>query len=321
MPGFSGGPFLERLCGGDLDPEALLITLGRLVSAHPGCGWPVLERRDFLSEGWPGRFAAIIGNPPYRVNLDGDLKARLETRFETGEGEKDLYTFFLEGAVRQLDDGGDLLMLTSHTYLVNHQCRKIRAFLFAGQDLRHLFLLPVRFFPLAPGVQPVVVHLRRGKASSPSCLVRGRFEPETLTWGVERRVDQELFLEPTGIRQALIPETLAGIFARMEACSVPLGEIAKVGVGIQESLVRSDRVSRFVKTGAVGADDVPVLRGREVKPFRVAWEGKHLAYGPHLAYAGDPDIFRGEKILYQNLRHESLPIRLVATLDRRGFFP
>lgn len=381
---------LERLWGYDLDPEALLVCLARLAAAAPGGGWPHLEQRDFLRHPPGARFAAVVGNPPYRVNLDPGLRQHLTEIYETAEGEKDLYTFFLEGGVKALTPGGTLAMLTSNTFLVNHQCARIREFLFRRQHPRQVFLLPMRFFPQAPGVLPVVLALQAagpgGGAAGPeegvgtgssamteAGVVAGhgprggagnRGGPATMSgaaapgvagresrgaelagvpaadrvgaesgvkifnlykkergWEAVTVAAPDLLAEAGGIRQALIPAEMWSVFRAMETGTRPLGEVARIGVGIQESTVREGKASRFVRERSEGADDVPVLRGREVGPFRVAWEGKYLAYGPHLTYAGDPAIFRGEKILYQNLRHESLPVRLVAAVDREGFFP
>ncbi|RCK80576.1 MAG: hypothetical protein OZSIB_2889 [Candidatus Ozemobacter sibiricus] len=376
---------LERIWGCDLDAEALLICLARLLAVAPAGGWPHLEQRDFLLDppslvvpgadfealaaestgvgrrrggggaeaercqkagragkggrhestggggaadtsndpdmGRFGGFAAVIGNPPYRVNLDPTLRAALSARFSTAEGEKDLYTFFLEGGVRALRPGGTLVMLTSHTYLVNHQCAKIREFLFRRHSPQDLFLLPARFFPQAPGVLPVVLAVRAGEAPSSSMRLHGQYDPER-GWEWTRLVDPATLCRPEGIRLALVPPAMREVFARMEAGNPSLGEVARVGVGIQESLVREKgRVSKFVHQTARSSEDVPVLRGREVQPFKIVWEGLYLRYGPHLSYAGDAAVFQGEKILYQNIRHESLPVRLVAALDRQGFFP
>ncbi len=326
---------LERLWGFDLDAEALLVCLARLAAAAPDGGWPHLEQRDFLRDPPGARFAAVAGNPPYRVNLDPGLRKHLTEIYETAEGEKDLYTFFLEGGVKALEPGGTLAMLTSNTFLVNHQCTRIREFLFRRHAPRQVFLLPVRFFPQAPGVLPVVLALQAARPGEAGSARAPAHEPagagtdvkifhayqSPAGWKAMTTASAALLAEAGGIRQALIPEEMRRVFRAMEEGTRPLGELAKTGVGIQESTIRAGMVSRFVRERPEGADDVPVLRGREVGAFRVAWEGKYLVYGPHLTYAGDPAIFRGEKILYQNLRHESLPVRLVAAVDRAGFFP
>jgi len=311
---------LNELCGTDLDADALLICLARLLAAAPRGGLPRLERRDFLLAPPVGPFSLVLGNPPYRVNLPEQVREELGKRYATVEGEKDLYTFFIEGGLRLLEPGGTLLLLTSHTWLVNHQCARLRRHVFCGHEVRRLFLLPTRFFPKAPGVIPVVTEVRHApKNNAPVCVYDTYVDSKK--WLVKRSAPADSFLEPTGLRLALADPARSALLARMESGTARLGGIARIGVGIQESLRREGRVSRFVSSGPTGASSVRVLRGREIEPFRVGWDGLYLDYGPHLTYAGDPELFRGEKILYQNLRHETLPVRIVAALDRNGFFP
>jgi len=311
---------LEGLHGSDLDAEALLVCLARLLACAPRGGIPVLERRDFLLDPPPGRFRLVLGNPPYRVNLAEEVRAELSRRYATAEGEKDLYTFFIEGGLRRLEPGGALLMLTSHTWLVNHQCAKIRRFVFGEHAARRLFLLPTRFFAEAPGVIPVVTEIRNETPDDGTILVADGYDGAG-GWRIRRTAPAASFLQPTGLRTALADPDRKNLFDGMTTDHPRLGGIARVGVGIQEALRREGKASKFVSASPAGKTSVPVLRGREIEPFRIRWAGLYLDYGPHLAYAGDPEVFRGEKILYQNLRHETLPVRLVAVLDRDGFFP
>jgi len=312
--------FLNYLHGFDIDLQALFICLTRLICAFPGCGWPVLEHRDFLMNPPDRRYSVIIGNPPYRVNLDDAFKQRLAELYETGEGEKDLYTFFIEGSLKALQAGGRLVMLTSHTYLVNHQCSRIRRFIFAGYHARALLLLPARFFVLAPGVLPVILVADAEHPHDDNQLNIYTDYKEKDGWGQCYQASAKLFEASNGLRQAIVPPQLQRVFADMNSFS-RLGSHCRVGVGIQEALKRDSKVSRYVSDKKLSASHKRVLRGRELEPFKINWEGNYIDYGPHLAYAGDETIFAGPKILYQNIRNERLKIRLVAAYDNEGFFP
>ena len=312
--------FLNRLYGYDIDLQALFICLTRLICAFPGCGWPMLELRDFLLEPPEQSFSLIIGNPPYRVNLDDSFKKRLSELYQTGEGEKDLYTFFIEGSLRALECDGRLIMLTSHTYLVNHQCARIRRYIFADYHARALLMLPERFFALAPGVLPVVLLADADKPAEPYQLEILTDYSETEGWRQKYRADAQLFEFSSGLRQAIVPPQLQQVFSAMNDCN-RLKEHCRVGVGIQESLKREGKVSRYVCASPLTDEHRPVLRGRELAPFRINWEGNYIDYGPHLAYAGCEKTFAGAKILYQNIRNERLKIRLVAAYDAGRFFP
>lgn len=313
--------FLNNLHGFDIDAPALFICLIRLITTFPGCGWPNLAVRDFLLQPPEKSFDLVIGNPPYRVNLDSDLKGRLSRLYQTAEGEKDLYTFFIEAGLNSLREGGRLILLTSHTYLVNHQCKKIRELIFSHNQVEKILMLPERFFAMAPGVLPVVTALLH-KEPEPERAVKVAtdYNPET-GWQKEFSASPESFLDGRGLRQAIVPAALAEVFRIMGNGNQKLGDVCKVGVGIQESQRRGGVVSRFVSDECESDRHRPVLRGRELAPFGINWEGKYIDYGPHLAFAGCAKTFSQAKVLYQNIRNERLRQRLVAAFDRRGFFP
>jgi len=315
-------PVLANLHGYDIDQQALFICLTRLICAFPGCGWPVLEQRDFLMQPPENRFDLIIGNPPYRVNLSEDYKNRLSELYETGEGEKDLYTFFLEGGLRALSEDGQMIVLTSHTWLVNHQCQKIRQLLFEKNMVTALNLLPARFFTAAPGVLPVVTFVEKGKEPLlPYSVVVNSGYSEVSGWSETYEARSDSFLSGNGLRQSLVSSSLKKAFEKMQASGVCLGDIAKIGVGIQESLKRTDQVSRFVSDSRQAEHYRPVLKGRELAPFKINWEGLFIDFGPHLAYAGDEKIWAGPKLLYQNIRNEKLKTRLVMAYDTENHYP
>jgi len=284
--------FLNHLHGFDIDLQALFICLTRLICAFPGCGWPVLEHRDFLMNPPDRCYSAIIGNPPYRVNLNDSFKQRLAELYETGEGEKDLYTFFIEGSLKVLKPGGRLVMLTSHTYLVNHQCSRIRRFIFSGYHVRALLLLPARFFVMAPGVLPVILVADAEFPPEDNQLGVYTGYNEKDGWTVCYQAFNKIFEESSGLRQAIVPPQLQQVFALMNNCS-RLGDQCRVGVGIQESLKRDGKISRYVGKDKLGPSFKRVLRGRELQPFKISWEGNYIDYGPHLAYAGDETVFAG----------------------------
>jgi len=313
--------FLSQLHGCDIDLQALLVCLGQLISVFKGCGWPDLRHDDFLLNHQAERYDLIIGNPPYRVNLDEDYKERLASLYQTSEGEKDLYTFFIEAGINALKRGGSLVMLTSHTYLVNHQCRKIRELVFVQNQVEHLLMLPERFFIKAPGVMPVVTVLRKtDRVEDWKLVLKTGYEDEK-GWQQSYVAASEDFIDGCGLRKAIVTSSLKRVFAEMTEAGSTIGEQCRVGVGIQESQKREGTVSKFVSDQAESGRHKPVLRGRELSPFMINWEGKYIDYGPHLAFAGCERTFSEPKVLYQNIRNERLKQRLVAAHDTRGFFP
>ena len=154
---------LNKIHGFDIDKYALLVSAIRLISAFPNKGWPNLKETNFLLENNTNKYGLIIGNPPYKVNLDEKTKEFLLDNYQTAEGEKDLYTFFMEKSIDSLDNNGILAMLTSHTWLVNHQCKKIRSFIFSNTNVKSLYILPQKFFLTAPTIIPVITLCEKSK--------------------------------------------------------------------------------------------------------------------------------------------------------------
>lgn len=313
-------PDLSLLCGYDIDEYALFICLIRLLTKFPGCGWPDLRNDDFLLCHRKDKFDLVIGNPPYKVNLAEDIKMQLCARYKTAEGEKDLYTFFIEAGINRLNRNASLVLLTSHTYLVNHQCNKIRELIFAENRAISLYLLPERFFAAAPGVLPVVLHLQKAKpAEDEQLTVHTSYDGNS--WLSQFVTSAASMTACTGLRRAIVPDDLQIAFDEMQASKIRMVDVCKISVGIQESLKRSGKVSKFVTDSNDSSQHEKVLRGREIEPFHINWTGKFIDYGPHLAYMGDRKLYEGAKILYQNIRNERLKMRIVAALDKQSYFP
>ena len=310
---------LDNIYGYDIDPYALLVCFVRIVTVYPGKGWPKLEMRDFLLQRPLKKFSIIVGNPPYKVNLDEAYKSKLHHIYSTTEGELDLYTFFFEASISCLKNDGVLSMVTSHTWLVNHQCKKIREFIF-NKEVSSISMLPPRFFNFAPGVLGVVTTVKNKDATKDYSVDIFTDYSEKNGWATEFKTTSDKLKQGIGLRDAMIPDDLSRIFSDMEASGIFLGDTCKIGVGIQESANKSGASSKFVFDEPKDESFKPVLRGREIEAFKVNWEKKYIQFGPHLAYAGDEKTYRNQKILYQNIRNEKLKTRLVATLDNNGFY-
>ena len=312
---------LDYIYGYDIDVYALLVSAVRLVALYPGRGWPKLKKCNYLLEENKDKFDIIVGNPPYRVNLDDLTKSKLEKKYITTEGEKDLYTFFLEESLNRLNPEGCLVMLTSHTWLVNHQCKKIRKYIFENSQVSGVYMLPARFFASAPGVLPIVLFAEKR-------VLEDNYEVNVFTdyaektgWKSRFSASSSKFIDGNGLRNSIIPEELSPVFKEMEKSHITFGDVCRIGVGIQESIKKEGASSKYVVDKALNSNYKPVLKGREIAAFKVCWGKKYIHYGSHLAYAGDENLYLSPKILYQNIRNEKLTIRLVAAVDDEGFYP
>ena len=312
---------LNKIYGFDIDKYALLVSAIRLISAFPNKGWPNLKETNFLLENNTNKYGLIIGNPPYKVNLDEKTKEYLLEKYQTAEGEKDLYTFFLEKSIDSLENNGILAMLTSHTWLVNHQCKKIRSFIFSNTKVKSLYILPQKFFLAAPTIIPVITLCEKRRILNDYKVdIYSSYSGNT-GWNSRTQAYSNSLINGNGLRESVIPEILKPIFYKMEKSGIKLDDFCQIGVGIQESLKKDGKSSKFVFEKQINQDYKPVLKGRDISPYKVNWDNKFIFFGKHLAYMGNENIYKAPKILYQNIRNEKLKTRIVATLDRNGFYP
>lgn len=321
---------IPLIYGYDTNPTCLLVCLAKILFEYSQNNvrnffWPKLILGDFLQhcKSYQNYFDLVLGNPPYKVNLPESYKKFLEENFSTTEGEKDLYTFFIEGAIKVLKESGKLIFLTSHTYLVNHQCSKLRKFIFCENKAEKIYILNYRFFENASAVLPVILILKKqNPTNSTKSKIFYYYSRTSNNFQKSSTIQAIKLATPTNLRKALISNKLKKILNQIEKnAAFKISDIAKVGVGIQESNYTSGIKSKYVSPEAKSLEYLPVVKCREIKPFIIEWEGKYIFYGSHLAYKGNIDLLQQPKILYQNIRNESLPIRLVAALDLDKFIP
>ncbi|MBP5467894.1 MAG: hypothetical protein J6Z11_01460, partial [Candidatus Riflebacteria bacterium] len=211
--------------------------------------------------------------------------------------------------------------LTSHTWLVNHQCKKIRSFIFSNTNVKSLYILPQKFFLTAPTIIPVITLCEKSKNINDYKVDIYSSYSESNGWNIKNQAYSNSLINGNGLRESVIPNILKPIFNKMEKSGIKLDDFCHIGVGIQESLKKDGKSSKFVFEKQINQDYKPVLKGRDISPFKVNWDNKYIYFGKHLAYMGNENIYKAPKILYQNIRNEKLKIRIVATLDRNEFYP
>lgn len=143
----------ERVWGLDLDPTAVDLARKELQATVERLS-PGPLQADFFSKNvvvgdflgahvedlLPVNPRLIVGNPPYVTTdrLSAAAKADLKARFSTAFGRLDLYTLFMEQAVRLLGDHGTLAFITPDKYLTSNSARSIRQLLAESGNVRSI---------------------------------------------------------------------------------------------------------------------------------------------------------------------------------------
>src|SRR5690606_2381307 len=80
--------------------------------------------------------------------------------------------------------------------------------------------------------------------------------------------------------------------------------------------VQADKENR-VFNSHIKIDDgyLPELRGKNLNPFNICWNGEHVKYGPWLAEPRQFDFFNGKKILIRKIPSKNRLVLSVHTED------
>jgi hypothetical protein len=256
----------------------------------------------------PAGFDVVLGNPPWGADLRA-ARERLRRAYRTARGEIESAALFVELALHLCRPGGRVGLVTPNTWLTLVRQATLRRLVLDAGGLELLAEQPPRSFAAARSVVPLAFVLRRGSGAPPGATVvrdpRGEHLADQAAWRGAEGAVIDLRLGPAA-RRAL---------ARIDACSEPLGAVARVAYGIKTG----DNAANLA--GApLTAEHRPVLAdGAEVRRYAIAWRGRFLRYGPHLAGYRRERV-DAPKIVVQYIRNLRLPRRLVAAVDEAGTY-
>jgi hypothetical protein len=246
-----------------------------------------LDPKDFSG------FDIVIGNPPYvRQEQIKELKPQLKQHYECFTGTADLYVFFYERGIQLLKIGGVFSFITSNKWLRSTYGDKLREWLKKNTRVRRLidFGDAEVFEAIA---YPCIVVLSKGAPPEDSAF-------QALTWNMEWNVTDvqahlsgdtftmpQRDLAPKAWRPASGTKLL--LLGRIKTAGVPVGKhvAGRFYRGILTGLNEAFVVSRKKRDELIAEDPSsakvlkPFLRGRDVKRWRVEFEGQYLTFTRH----------------------------------------
>jgi SAM-dependent methyltransferase len=226
-----------------------------------------VQRADALLEPLPAGFDVVLANPPYlsvkRAPFPPDYARALVARYGTAQGQFDACALFVERALALLRPGGRYALILPRPVLGNEEHEPLRRLLFEGAPPEEIVDLGLAFAGAA--VETVGLVGTRGAGSKPIRLL----DPAGATRGtlsLDEWARQPSLRLPLRVR----PGELS-LRARLERSCRPLGDAISI---LQRGIERgqSDPALR----PRPGRASQPVLRGRDVGPFRCAPPARYL---------------------------------------------
>ena len=263
-----------------------------------------------------GGFDAVIGNPPY-IQSRSDMiteqnKNYLYKNYQTSEYQLNTYGLFIEKGFKLLCEGGCLGYIIPNYWLSTRYDEKLRDFVFkqnAAAELVNVY----KVFAKATVDTVLLKGFRTRKSNYPKSFTIKSIDrslltiPERLnavkegTWSYS--CEHCLLSDATPIDvsfsdviQLKGEKTLSDYFVfkkGMQPYEVGKGHPPQTREMMDEKIYHSKK--------KINEDWQPLLTARNVKRYRLDWQGEWIKYGKNLAAPRDPALFWGPRILIQRI--------------------
>ena len=242
-------------------------------------------------------FDVVIGNPPYvQLQRDrGTLRRRYQGEaYDTFAATGDLYQLFFERGMGLLRSRGILAYITSNSWLKAKYGESTRSFFSAKHAPRVLLEVGKDVFDSAI-VDSSVLVAQEGQAASDDCLALDMdsldahdFPPQASRFGSLYHGGTKPWVPLSSLER--------GIMDKMQQVGVPLKEwdisiYYGVKTGYNAAFVVDDATRKALMDEDPRSEDLlkPILRGRDIRPYRAQWAGLWLI-DVHNGFADTPPV-------------------------------
>ncbi len=271
--GVPEGDAVVRLAGADVDPVALLaarVALGVWSLRRAGVWAELVTVCGDMVHGqapgdWGGRFAAVVGNPPFLSQLRRrSARSAPERDAAQGRGYADAASLVLERSLRWVrPDGGSVALLQPRSFLVARDSAPIRNELAALGGVDEVWLDDHAMFDASVRVCLPVVKLRAAPATDSRSST-------TVSVGVERRVVGTVTL-PDWTRAVGLADATPAVV--VDSHAGVLGDVAEVRADFRDWFYELAAVVAEAPLGLAAPDDrfVGVLTSGAIAPLATTW--------------------------------------------------
>jgi hypothetical protein len=257
-------------------------------------------------------FDVVIGNPPY-INFANlpETEREYYKKFELYKNKTDLYAFFVGLGAKIKNENGFICLIIPHTWVSTTSFLPLRKLLLYKLNLMSIVELDFGVFKDAY-VKTVII--QTGNKQNDKI----RLLDENFVLKVE--IPKETILKDEELKINLTWNSVKHkIYTKIKTNATKLGNIIHFSRGIKTS-----NDSRFIFKENKGEDYYKVIRGRNIKAYRIDYENEYIWYRPDLMKekAGclphTKELFlTPEKIITQRVNSSG---QLLATYDNEQFF-
>jgi len=262
-------------------------------------------------------FDVVVGNPPFGVSVQRELKAFYQTFNQQGES----YVLFIEKGYDLLREGGQFCYITPNTWLQSLTFRSIRQFVTSHYHWHNLLLLPENVFDAVVDTLVLVFE----KCSDD--IVQSIKVPIYTRRDGNIEFSHELAwcdIPKNGDPINIVADTLAqNLYRKIISSSIHLSTLCNVfngvkpfekGKGTPPQTEQIMNEKPYVHAGVLPDNTwMPLLRGSLLQRYKVLWDNDYwIQYGPWLAAPRDAAIFNAPQKIMVRQTGDSIIAALVA---------
>lgn len=272
-----------------------------------------------------GGFDAVIGNPPYayRNATEDLLRDYYLEKYESAEGNFELYKFFIENNLNVAKEDGYTGIIVSATFLVQPSFQKLRRELLTKSEI-------VELSPLGPGVfedatvdTTILICRKAEPKGTHSITVKAPATPKNLIDAVPYTIHQKrFFANDSFVFDYKLSDKSASIVQKMFDGRASLEAGFEFGVGINTGFIKNELVS----DKKIDSRYHPMIAGTGISRYGVPVTKGWIMYDKEFVKSKGKlgrtlpaeHLLSSEKILVVRTRNLSLARRVIATLDTDG---
>ncbi len=259
-----------------------------------------------------GAFDAVIGNPPWGSKLSKREREEYRRSYRVGKSGLNSFTLFLERALELARPGGRVGFLIPDALLNIKTHQAARALLLERSALERIATCGELFDRVFAPSMILICRREADEQLRLAARVRIRRNLGSPNASGERIGQEEFHRTPENIFNIHLDESARRLLSKIMAQAAGLKGNARFGLG----LVTGDN-ERLIAKGPVTERHEPLIVGRDISPYRIAFSGHYIVYDRDALQQACPrEIFDApRKLVYRFIGK-----RLVFALDDLGRF-
>jgi hypothetical protein len=273
---------------------------------------------DPLPQGWPQRFNAVIGNPPWRRDSDNGTQLFRARHSDLLRGHDEHYLAFILRAHQLVRPGGYLSYVVPSGFLFNTNGAPLRELLLKNYDIVSLRIYPQRSFVEVPCIIPVSFLARKRVGARPEVRVTRIAHHENVLGGPDRPRGVHSF--PALPLWRKLPGNVFHPVARPD-CDFLIDGLGHQKLQEFGSLCLGPRLVRA--EGRRARHAFRAIRARHIRAFHVCLRAAPLLppNEHHFKVAPKSNLIFAKKVVFQELRYMTHRRRLIAAVAGARTYP